>query len=150
MVCKDGRMIIPKPLQRRAVLWYHHYLQHPGHTQLEETMKATMCWKGMRTSIRSITKSCRACQVNKKWKLKYRHLPPKTIITITWRVLCVDLIGPYTLKGKDGTAIDFVALTMIHSTTSWFEVVKLPLIRRLKTSEVALCPLLPLYCVKLY
>ncbi len=32
MVCKDGKMIIPKPLQRRAVLWYHHYLQHPGHT----------------------------------------------------------------------------------------------------------------------
>jgi hypothetical protein len=31
VVCKDGRMIIPKPLQRRAVLWYHHYLQHPGH-----------------------------------------------------------------------------------------------------------------------
>jgi hypothetical protein len=32
VVCKDGKMIIPKPLQRRAVLWYHHYLQHPGHT----------------------------------------------------------------------------------------------------------------------
>jgi hypothetical protein len=32
VVCKDGRMIIPKPLQRRAVLWYHHYLQHPGYT----------------------------------------------------------------------------------------------------------------------
>ena len=31
VVCKDGKMIIPKPLQRRAVLWYHHYLQHPGH-----------------------------------------------------------------------------------------------------------------------
>jgi hypothetical protein len=32
MVCKDGRMIIPKPLQRHAVLWFHHYLQHQGHT----------------------------------------------------------------------------------------------------------------------
>ncbi len=32
MVCKDGKMIIPKPLQRRVVLWNHHYLQHPGHT----------------------------------------------------------------------------------------------------------------------
>jgi hypothetical protein len=32
MVCKEGRMIVPKPLQRRTVLWYHHYLQHPGHT----------------------------------------------------------------------------------------------------------------------
>jgi hypothetical protein len=95
MVCKDGRMIIPKPLQRRAVLWYHHYLQHPGHTQLEETMNATMVyWKGMCSTIRSITKSCRSCQVNKKQKLKYRHLPSKTVIAIPWRALCVDLIGP--------------------------------------------------------
>jgi hypothetical protein len=40
VVCKDGRMMIPKPLQRREVLWFHHYLQYPGHTLLEETMNA--------------------------------------------------------------------------------------------------------------
>ncbi len=28
-VCKDGQLVIPKPLQVRAVKWYHHYLQHP-------------------------------------------------------------------------------------------------------------------------
>jgi hypothetical protein len=132
VACNDGKMIIPKPLQRHAVLWYHHYLQHPGHTQLEETMKATMYWKGMGTTIRSLTKSCKTCQVNKKRKLKYGHLPSKIFITVPWRVLCVDLIGPYTLKGKDGTIIDFMALTMIDPATSWFEVVELPLVRRLK------------------
>jgi hypothetical protein len=95
-----------------------------------------MYWKGIRTSIRSLTRSCRACQVNKKRKLKYGHLPPKTVITVPWRALCVDLIGPYTLKGKDGTIIDFMALTMIDPTTSWFEVVELPLVRRLKTVTV--------------
>jgi hypothetical protein len=42
VVCMDGKMIVLKPLQRHAVLWYHHYLQHPGHTKLEETMKTTM------------------------------------------------------------------------------------------------------------
>jgi hypothetical protein len=71
VVCQDGRMIIPKPLQRRAVLWYHHYLKHPGHTRLEETMKATIYWKGMRSTIRSLPKLCRSCQVNKKQHLKY-------------------------------------------------------------------------------
>jgi hypothetical protein len=133
MVCKDGKMIISKPLQRCAVLWYHHYLQHPKHTQLEETMKATMYWKSMRTSTRSLTKSCRACQVNKKWKLKYGHLPPKTIKTVPWGASCVDLIGPYTLKSKDSTIIDFINLTMINPATSWFKVVELPLVRQLKT-----------------
>jgi hypothetical protein len=136
VVCKDSKMITPKPLQRRTVLWYHHYLQHSGHTRLEETMKLQMYWKGMHTSIRSLTKSCRACQVNKKRKLKYRHLPPKTIITVPWRALCVDFIDPYTLKGKDGTIIDFMALTMIDPATSWFKAVELPLVRRLKTVTV--------------
>jgi hypothetical protein len=51
-------------------------------------------------------------------------------------VLCVDLIGPYTLKGKDGTVIDLMALTMIDPTTSWFERVGLPLIHQLKTGTV--------------
>ncbi len=60
-VCKEGKLIIPKPLQRRAVLWYHHYLQHPGHTRLEEMMNAAMYWKGMPTTLRSVTRSCKAC-----------------------------------------------------------------------------------------
>jgi hypothetical protein len=91
-------------------------------------MKATMYWKGMRSTIRSMTKSYRSYQVNKKQKCKYGHLPSKIVITIPWRVIWVDLIGPYTLKGKDGTVIDLMALTMIDPATSWFKVVKLPLI----------------------
>ncbi len=38
----------------------------------------------------------------------------------------MDLIGPYNLKGKDGTEIDFMCLTMIHPASSWFEIVELP------------------------
>jgi hypothetical protein len=41
-VCKDGRLVIPKPLQVHAVKWYHHYLQHPGHTHLKETMNTAI------------------------------------------------------------------------------------------------------------
>ncbi len=39
--------------------------------------------------------------------------------------MCVDLIGPYTLKDKDGTEIDFMCLTMIDPASSWFEIVEL-------------------------
>jgi hypothetical protein len=101
-VCKNGWLVIPKPLQVRAVKWYHHYLQlqHPGHTRLEETMNAAVYWKGMRTTIWSLTKSYRSCQINKRWSRKYGHLPPKTIITNPWECLCVNLIGPYTLKER--------------------------------------------------
>jgi hypothetical protein len=34
--------------------------------------------------------------------------------------LCVNLIRPYTLKGKDGTEIDCICLTMIDPASSWF------------------------------
>ena len=47
--------------------------------------------------------------------------------------ICVDLVGPYTLKGKDGTQIDFMCLTMIDPATSWFEIVELPVLETLNT-----------------
>jgi hypothetical protein len=130
-VCKDGQLVIPKPLQVRAVKWYHHYLQHPGHTRLKEMMNAAMYWKGMHTTIRSLTKSCKSRQVNKRRSQKYGHLPPKTVYTIPWECLCVDLIGPYTLKSKDNLQIDYMALTMINPTSSWFDIAELPVIEQL-------------------
>jgi hypothetical protein len=110
-VFKDGWLGICKPLQVHAVKWYHHYLQHPGHTSLKETINAGMYWKGMCTNIRSITRFCRTCQINERQKLKYGHLP---LISSLWECLCVNLISPYTLKRKDNLQIDFLALTMIN------------------------------------
>jgi hypothetical protein len=117
-------------------MWYHHYLQYPGHTRLEETMNTAIYWKGMRTTIQSITKSCKSCQVNKRHTLKYGHLPSKIVISTPWEALCVDLVCPYTLKGKDGSAIDFMALTMINPASSWFEIVGLPIVTWLTTMMV--------------
>ena len=87
-----------------------------------------MYWKGMRNTICKYVKNCHACQVNKRHKHKYGKLPTKIAITNPWDVLCVDLIGPYTIKGKDGTEIDFMCLTMIDPASSWFEIVELPVI----------------------
>ena len=51
------KLVIPKPLRKRAVQWYHHYSQHPVHTRLEETLHATMtCWPAMRDMVRRFTK----------------------------------------------------------------------------------------------
>jgi hypothetical protein len=135
-ICHKRQLVIPKLLQGCAVMWYHHYLQHPGHTRLEETMKAVTYWKGMRNTIRSKTKSCKICQVNKKCTQKYGRLPPKIIISTPWEALCVDLVGPYTLTGKDGLSIDFMALTMIDLASSWFKVVELSTIMQLMTKKV--------------
>jgi hypothetical protein len=79
----------------------------------------------MPTTIRSLKKSFRCCQINKRQNLTYGHLPPKTTITNPWECLCVDLIGPYTLKGKDNLQINSMALTMLDPASSWFEIVEL-------------------------
>eukprot|EP00804_Cyclotella_cryptica_P019465 CCRYP_006637-RA/>CCRYP_006637-RA protein AED:0.42 eAED:0.42 QI:0/-1/0/1/-1/1/1/0/102 len=38
VLCKNGKMVIPKSLQHRAVAWFHHYLQHPRTKRLKETL----------------------------------------------------------------------------------------------------------------
>eukprot|EP00804_Cyclotella_cryptica_P021733 CCRYP_012886-RA/>CCRYP_012886-RA protein AED:0.36 eAED:0.36 QI:0/0/0/1/0/0/2/0/222 len=71
VLCQDDKLVIPQELQQQAVQWYHHYLQHPETTRLEETLCATT------------------------------KLPTKLVVLNPWEVLCVDLRGPYTLKAKD-------------------------------------------------
>jgi hypothetical protein len=83
----------------------------------------------MRNTIRRYVKSCISCQVNKRQSLKYGHVPPKLVITTPWKALYVDLVGPYTLNGKDGSSIDFMCLTMIDPATSWFKIVELLTVR---------------------
>jgi hypothetical protein len=101
-LCKDGKLIIPASLRHRAVSWYHHHLQYPGHSCLEEMMRSVMYWKGVHNTIQKYVKSCRSCQINKRHSQKYGHPPSKLVATTPWKALCVDLIGPYTLEGEDG------------------------------------------------
>ena len=85
-----------------------------------------MYWKGLRTTVQSSVKKCHSCQVNKRKTSKNGKLPAKIAITDPWEAFCVDLIGPYTLNGKDRTQIDFLCIIMIDPATSWFEIVELP------------------------
>jgi hypothetical protein len=89
------------------------------------------------TTIRRYIKTCQSCQVNKRHSQKYGHLPLKLVIMNPWKVLCVNLIGPYTLKGKDSSSIDFMYLTMINPATSWFKIVELPTVAQETTAPPA-------------
>eukprot|EP00804_Cyclotella_cryptica_P013682 CCRYP_016125-RB/>CCRYP_016125-RB protein AED:0.30 eAED:0.38 QI:0/0/0/1/0/0/3/0/253 len=115
VLCKDNRLVIPQELQQRAVLWYHHYLQHPGTTRLKETLCAAMHWKDLRRSVRTFVKNCHKCQVNKRRQHKNGKLPRKLVVS--------NPCGRY--YGKDGTDIDFMSVTMIDPATSWFKSVEL-------------------------
>jgi hypothetical protein len=129
------RMVIPEALQAKVIAWYHHYLQHPGRDKLENTLSATMYWYGMHDQIRKFTKTCSRCQLGKKRKMKYSELPPKQAVVIPWHTVCVDLIGPYTVTGEDGTCLEFMCMTMIDPATGWFEVVELPTVEVYRQSK---------------
>jgi hypothetical protein len=91
----------------------------------------------MRNAIQSYVKTCKSCKVNKRHSHKYGHVPPKLVITTPWKVLCVNLIGPYTLNGKDGSSLDFMCLTIIDPARSWFKIVELPTVDILTVAKMA-------------
>ena len=81
-------------------------------------------------------KSCKSRQVNKTRTLKFGYLPSKIVISTHCEALCVNLVSLCTLKGLDGSAINFMALTMINLASSWFKIVELPLVSQLTTKLV--------------
>lgn len=120
------KLIIPDVLQDKILMWYHHYLQHPGTDRMEGTIGSVMYWHGMSAQIRRLCKYCPRCQKAKTRKRKYGHVPPKDAVITPWSTLHCDLIGPYTITAQDGTGIDFMCLTMIDAATGWFEIAELP------------------------
>ena len=132
LVKHKSRLVIPKVLRVRALQWYHHYLQHPGISRLEETLVTVMYWPGLRADVRRHVKSCDRCQKGKRRARQYGHVPPKIADQVPWQKVCVDLIGPYTIKGLDGKIMDFMCLTMIDPATGWFEIVELPTVLRIE------------------
>jgi hypothetical protein len=49
--------------------------------------------------------------------------------------VCVDLIGPYTIKGADNTFPEFMCMTMIDPATGWIEVVELPTVEEIRERD---------------
>ena len=132
LVTFKKKIYIPESLRSRIMYWYHTYLMHPGSTRMLNTINATMYWHGMRTHIDKYVQTCHICQLTKKQRKKYGHLPPKKAEVTPWKRVNVDLIGPYTIQSKKKT-YTLRAMTMIDPATSWFEVARI----KTKTSKEA-------------
>lgn len=79
----------------------------------------------MRNDITNDVATCSICQKQKKQRKKYGHLPEKKAEFQPWERLCVDLIGPYTIKkGKNRrhSIPELRCVTMIDPATGWFEI----------------------------
>ena len=123
IVTYHGKIVIPKSLQVPTVQWYHIYLCHPGETRTEQTIRQHFWWSHLCTTVHTVCKACDTCQRTKRTISKYGHLPEKQAEANPWDILCIDLIGPYTInhKNKSKKPLILWALTMINPATGWFE-----------------------------
>jgi Integrase zinc binding domain len=114
---------IPLSLRQRVLSCYHKYLLHPGQTCTEQTISNTMTWPGLLQDVERFCSTCPVCHLVKKERKKYVLLPPKTAESDPWVMICVDLVGTFTIKTPIKTH-SLLALTMIDPATGWFEIVQ--------------------------
>mgnify|MGYP000620621369 CR=1 FL=1 len=123
LIVHNDKIVVPKNLETIVVQWYHNQLCHPGETRTEQTIRQHFTWKGLRESVHQICSKCPTCQKTKLSTKKYGHLPPKEAEVQPWEKLCVDLIGPYTIKtNENGKKATLWCITMIDPATGWFEI----------------------------
>ena len=122
LICVKDKIVIPKTLQHKIVQWYHTNLCHPGETRTEATIRQHFTWKNLDKEVKKVCSTCPTCQRTKKSTIKYGHLPPKEAEIYPWEKLCVDMIGPYTIKNSEsGKTLTLQCVTMIDPATGWFE-----------------------------
>ena len=120
------KIVVPVSLQQRMVKWYHTMLMHPGINPTELTIRQHFTWPSLTADVAKIVGSCPTCQLTKKTKKKVGHLPPKQAECNPWDILCIDLIGPYTIERKGKKPLSLHCMTMIDPATGWFEMVEIP------------------------
>jgi len=54
----------------------------------------------MLKDITHICKTCKLCQISKRLKGKYSKIPPKDPDAKPWHTVCVDCMGPLSIKLK--------------------------------------------------
>ena len=126
LIHHKGRIYLPTALQARVVSWYHEYLRHPGASRLENTIGQWFTWPKMSEQIRWHCKSCPTCQLWKRQRKKYGHVPAKEAESDPWTQVHVDLMGPLKVTDASSTKHSFLAFTAIDPATGWFECVPLP------------------------
>jgi transposase InsO family protein len=122
LISYKDKIVVPKQLQRHVIDWYHTTLCHPGINRTEETISQHLFWPKMRDQITNYVQACPTCQRNKRKVKKYGWLPPKEAEATPWDKMCIDLIGPYTIRRKGKTDLICKCVTMIDPATGWFEI----------------------------
>ena len=137
LICKHGKIMIPKQIQKTLVKWYHNVQYHLDETRIKFTIGQHFPWKGLQNSVYNICSKCHTCQFLKHNNRNYSKLPDKQAETQPWDTLCIDLIDKYrinpskrgrkyTMKGKKDKEVYLQAITMMDPATGWIEIRSVP------------------------
>jgi hypothetical protein len=119
------KIFIPESLRSHVTEWYHEMLCHPGTQRTELTIRQHLTWPNLSEDIAKHIKECHQCQMYKNSRKKYGHTVPRSVHDTPWKTVCIDLIGPYTVRTKAGT-LTLQAMTMVDPSTGCFEIVEIP------------------------
>jgi hypothetical protein len=57
LIAFNNNIYIPISLRKSIVWWYHTYLQHPGITRMEATLRQNLTWPNLRKNVEAVVKS---------------------------------------------------------------------------------------------
>jgi hypothetical protein len=61
-----------------------------------------MMWPGLTTYVHLHCKKCKLCQMHMKNRKPDGKLPTKMAETTPWEIVCVDLVGPWSIQTPSG------------------------------------------------
>ena len=120
LICLNGKIVVPKTLQKHIVQWYHMQLCRPSEMCTEQMIRQHFTWGGLSKTIKNVCASCPMCQITKTKTVIYSKLPAKKAKATTWDTLCIDPIGPYEILNNNKN-LTLWALTMIDPAMGWFD-----------------------------
>jgi transposase InsO family protein len=138
LIYLNGKIVVPKSLQRRIIDWYHTMLAHPGETRTLKTISQHFVWQSLHRDVQKFVSTCATCQHYKRQRKNYGHVPVKQHQELEpWTEVHVDLIGPWiipqrpsktpkTSDSKPSEPLKVLALTMIDPATTLLELIAIP------------------------
>jgi Integrase zinc binding domain len=90
-------------------------------TRTEQTIVQHFWLKALKEDVQKQFSTCDICQRTKKTLTKSGTLLEKEVEAEPWETLCVDMVGPYTIKRRGAEAPTLWCVTMIDPATGWFK-----------------------------
>ena len=99
VVYMEGRVYVPnnKDLKEEILREHHDPVDvgHPGQHRMQELIKRTYWWPGLKEDVKKYIQGCVKCQQNKvQHQRKAGELHPLEIPEGPWQDISIDMIGP--------------------------------------------------------